>query len=1587
MSTCVYKLGGRVFGSELDLDNFLYNYFDVFGSRDISDIVFSQTTLETNLLHQKLDEKQVEPALVQEIKRRMRREEFVSPEERAIARNHYGANYVLSTVLINNKRITPEFRINDLKANLFNQWTGQASSSEPGISKHTAHILKAANYTEGGRFLEAGDVILEPTYTGTSTDIAVTHPKCNAIFENYIWPYWTGLGKVGTAMHRVAEMFWLGEQDKIMNDPIVMTGEDSFTGNLMGRAPVLSNDVIHEFIAFLTTLKAKLQEIHGKNCVFRPEYVVSAKSAVPINGNGKARILGIIDLLVEDEQGIPHIYDYKTSDKDIDQWGEVKKRGYNAQLALYRRILQSYGVNAKQSTMGIIPINLAQYSINAEGQPRVDWIEFPPSPTSGPYIDYIHLREELSALGELTSKVNKLVYADDELQVLPTDFVKDMQKYLKDFFPGYTFQSEYDETVKADIESRMTINLNTGKYMFPPIPGKMERLECEKEEISSHMEEYYKEYVQANASAVQQQLYYTKQAIKEGDPAKLPRPSSRNRGEKGEWFIAMFTRYCNGQWEPVENKGFESLNILVLRNKISGQVNFFVFDNNNIADEVKMKEGSTILGKFTDDITPQYSGITPLKATLGNIDLMKAMIAINLAYSSVMRPGDKMGEIMTMNIWKQQGATTSTKQLLDNFGALCDFSKTDMPNNYANGKVNIASATQKVASTVLELGSLEKIGALSHIYAKYEKSLLSLNIEMDELQRLRNELESAYPDLAKGEVDINTPQGSMYSTIMTAIAEMHGAFYTQETRDGDRVMLKVNNPEMMESSNLRRLHALTNNAFYKLRDRMNAEAEDWRRHYDKLVKSKGYSRAEKWITDNDNKLYENMYIYNQEQGIYKFKNPWDNSNDLTSEEREFLKWYLDKQDRLRHENTGEDSEEQRRIRRMDSNSIYYDVPLMESRGQDKVMSGRTKGLVSWFKRSIQWWRHPIQNSRETALRLEAKVLTNDQAKEASKTAQAFRILDVFEESENYVTRTQLIKDHDQSYFTASLEKIFYAYSFAKVRKNVLDTYMPVLKAMYIMFKTNSTLSNMSLERLQDYLYDYIDAKILNRSLVPDEYKYVARAMSKLRNIASEVTLGLSPKAGLFQVLEGFWKNTSRSLIRPVGLHQFGFKEYKEALIWLLGDAKNHLKVCSMGQLLNEQYAINDQDINVLQDRLRQGQDALTFQGKLMWLVSAPDFMNRMAIFVAQMKKDGCFDAHVMGKDGFSIEYDCSKDSRFNKLKFNRNKREDTDIHTPEYMKQLALYKKMIDELNLEGYKVIDPETGYERSLNYNDKLPQAYTNKEARSIKSLADQLYGYYNHEDQYLLKSYLLGALFTQFKTYWSSLKNRWWLKGGIYSQGHWEQAKNSSGELMYKKVINEGEEGERIIIVPASEADPNTMEPFMTWKGSYQEGFLNSILSLFSSMWNADKNDMTMSQAAKNWWKGQGMDDSVAYTRRANIKLVLHDLTIYALISYIFGSILLGLFKEQKKADRQRNLTAGEKLLRSTEKILLYSMIQSGQDFGISDIVSPVTDWTPPSFAVAKEAWKDMGEVITGDQNFFNALVDNIGFLRQTSSLWVY
>jgi hypothetical protein len=123
----------------------------------------------------------------------------------------------------------------------------------------------------------------------------------------------------------------------------------------------------------------------------------------------------------------------------MDEWGAIKRRSYMAQLGLYRRILESYGINIEGSTLGILPINLANYTITNEGSPRVNSIECPKDVRGLPYIEDVSREPALSPLGELTAKINKLVYAENELEALPTNFIRDIETHFKELFPSYTF--------------------------------------------------------------------------------------------------------------------------------------------------------------------------------------------------------------------------------------------------------------------------------------------------------------------------------------------------------------------------------------------------------------------------------------------------------------------------------------------------------------------------------------------------------------------------------------------------------------------------------------------------------------------------------------------------------------------------------------------------------------------------------------------------------------------------------------------------------------------------------------------------------------------------------------------------------------------------------------------------------------------------------------------------------------------------------------------------------------------------------------------------------------------------------------------
>jgi hypothetical protein len=49
-------------------------------------------------------------------------------------------------------------------------------------------------------------------------------------------------------------------------------------------------------------------------------------------------------------------------------------------------------------------------------------------------------------------------------------------------------------------------------------------------------------------------------------------------------------------------------------------------------------------------------------------------------------------------------------------------------------------------------------------------------------------------------------------------------------------------------------------------------------------------------------------------------------------------------------------------------------------------------------------------------------------------------------------------------------------------------------------------------------------------------------------------------------------------------------------------------------------------------------------------------------------------------------------------------------------------------------------------------------------MKSLADNIYGYYTHEKKSMVHATLIGTMWMQFKTYWSGKKNQYLAQGGV-------------------------------------------------------------------------------------------------------------------------------------------------------------------------------------------------------------------------------
>lgn len=414
-----------------------------------------------------------------------------------------------------------------------------------------------------------------------------------------------------------------------------------------------------------------------------------------------------------------------------------------------------------------------------------------------------------------------------------------------------------------------------------------------------------------------------------------------------------------------------------------------------------------------------------------------------------------------------------------------------------------------------------------------------------------------------------------------------------------------------------------------------------------------------------------------------------------------------------------------------------------------------------------------------------------------------------------------------------LELVMHAAIVAFNRSNISRTYLPVIAGLKIgleykdahgSFENNGKKQNM--ENIKKRFDQIVKSKFYGESIVPEKAKPLLAWLNMIKSMFTTLTLSLNVRSALRETLSGIYNGISRSGVKMYpGINE---KYYIEGLTYVMQEVPKNFSGISMLQQLNAVYGMANQSLNQLSGyKVNWGHIKHWGKDTMFLTASSPDFLHRMALLVAKLKSDGCFEAYELDKNGQLI-YNFKKDQRFQHLIKG-------ETSHPDYLKEKSLYLAMVDEFNKSGVTKLDGSKLDGEAL---DALPQAYTKAEGQSIKNYADLLYGHYDDESKSLLCDTFLGSLFLQYKTFITAKFEQLTMTKGVYNTAKLEQQFDKDGNPLYVKYYwDEENKPHKDVILESeykdlSDDEKKTCRLFYDYTGMPMQGILQESAKVYKA-----------------------------------------------------------------------------------------------------------------------------------------------------------
>ena len=1292
---------------------------------------------------------------------------------------------------------------------------------------------------------------------------------------------------------------------------------DAFVTEVYNPIKNLASEENGKFKFWIRTeqsLVAELGDLYANNKEFDTEGINKIK--------GKLDIVAIYEDK-NDKTLKAKVIDIKTSSKNILEWDTDRLNTVNIQLELYKRLLASQGIYENNIKTESVVITLNTDDLNN--------------------VVATTLTNNLSDINTIKQQTVKKIIPLKE-QILPEDenFINLVKK---DFLTAFDIDSD-TMILNAELDKKIKNKIIVDKVTYVDKNGQSvdkiiykTKYNDEGESLirnfdtKEEAEEFIKEQIVANKDKIGEETKKLTDAIEnaleKGDVNTIFGKSSEEYNDFWKKHLEKYVRIRG--WRVQNNNVYNQLGVIVFVNDETKELDIVNVIKENVNTEVKIGLNNTnILGKFISNKEAEKRNDEIIKATVGNVELMKTLMIANRLNVK----GYTVGTLKVLDKFSHTGtAPIINKKLTSNFETLCR--KYNIPNNKIQFKDKYIQSLEHIIYSKRSIGSNQLNTLLKETANNAFKNVKNVNDQIETLIQIKDILTEEfkqYPKNAQNAFSETLP-GFIYRELSDKIAELStlsldwtnnevmtnwgvklGKDFLMGLQINTLDTVKILEPisKLKEQTDLSIRQKYTN---YKAKDNKLTH------EYIKFAKQQDSSLlAVNPVTNFETVVFSKFYKKN-EKGDLNLINPDipSQSSELSEKDKTFLREWLKDMNHHRIIASGNRLTEED----LRASGMYWKVPLVRSKSASRWIHNNVKniakGVVLDYKSQLQEFNHE-----------ETSVIEKYDPREVKD----FKMQNAVALSDSEIQRARILENTDPYLaFETNLEVLKDIYVQSYIIQQEWNKKLPILNAVMVSLKTANYLYGQSTNELIEYLNDYITSSIKGQTILEEEFKDFGKAMGFVRKLVTRATLGLNYKSGFKEfVMSNYtlYKNAAANSL--FDKDRLTLEEVNFATKFVWGDLyqqKDPDKITT-AQGLNFLYGmVNNTVYESAEKQNFSAGDAFKFSNRLMAFNRFPDFTGRMTLLVGYLYKFGALDAHTIVDDWY-VKYDWTKDKRFELYAKDKTGKTIPQNQKEEWSKQKGNYTSRMLELINSGYEIQDETTQTYRVLTLNDNLPQALTTNEVSAIRQESNTMFGYMDSDQKSIYTKKMQGLLFGHFTTYLSAKKNQILLGRKKNGQGKWKQMIDEDTKLpVYRKEILDTE-GNIVDFEITTEVTDN---PVFGWEGTITEGIFWSLVDLLN---------VTKMENLKEAWKDP--------YKRKNALLALEDLFAILLL-LIIGNMLFG---DRKHAE-------------GAEKIAANLMFNTAQDInGIQAIVG-VSQFKIPTVDFISNMFTDVNKMLLGDIDF--------------------